>query len=187
MVHTSLDDPHEECIHLPRGVVRFPMELRVPDSFRPEDPSTWPHLEGRIEYVTGRLEYMPPCGGVQQQTCSDVTALLVAWARSHPGFLVGSNEAGMKLGSDVRAADAAVFRRADVGEAASGLPRVPPVLAAEVAGQEEGESVLRSKARWYLDAGVEIVWIVLPESREVVVLTRTTDRRHRAGETLSAH
>jgi hypothetical protein len=34
---------------------------------------------------------------------------------------------------------------------------VPPVLAVEVTGREEGERQLRDKARWYLGAGVPVV------------------------------
>jgi hypothetical protein len=31
------------------------------------------------------------------------------------------------------------------------------------------------------------VWLVLPDTREVVVITRAGDTRHRAGERLPAH
>ena len=130
---------------------------------------------------------MPPCGVIQQWTSADVTCLLTAWARAHPDFCVGGNEAGMKLGRDVRGADAAVWRRGDLGAATAGFARVPPVLAVEVAGREEREGLLRDKARWYLDAGVEVVWLVLPETREVLVLTRDAETRHGLGQTLGAH
>lgn len=32
--------------------VRFPVELRT-EGFAPEQPSTWPKLEGRLEFVGG--------------------------------------------------------------------------------------------------------------------------------------
>jgi Uma2 family endonuclease len=94
------------------------------------------------------------------------------------------NEAGMKLGGDTRGADAAVWRRADVGTPKGQFQHVPPVLAVEVAGQDEEEEVLRVKARWYLDRGVAIVWLVLPDTREVVVLHASGESRHVRGDRL---
>ncbi len=105
---------------------------------------------------------MPPCGGVQQVVAVDVIATLRTWQESHREFLVGGNEAGMLLGGDVRAADAAIWRRAEVGGIPTGYLRVAPVLAVEVGGQEEGEPELRAKAAWYLARGVALVWLVMP-------------------------
>ena len=62
-----------------------------------------------------------------------------------------------------------------------------PILAAEAAGREEDESALRDKARWYLDAGVEVVWLILPESRDVVVLVPGAESRHRREDRIPAH
>jgi Uma2 family endonuclease len=84
-----------------------------------------------------------------------------------------------------RAAAAAIWRRAAVGRDA-GLRFVPPVLAVEVAGRDEREPALRDKARWYLGVGVPLVWLVLPEEREVVVVTAAGESRHGRGERLPA-
>jgi len=56
---------------------------------------------------------------------------------------------------------------------------VPPVLAVEVAGAAQGdtEELLREKASWYLGVGVEAVWILLPESREAIVLSPGKESR----------
>lgn len=54
----------------------------------------------------------------------------------------------------------------------------PPILAVEVEGEYEPEATLRSKAAWYFDHGVRIVWLVLHSSREVVGLTPTGEARH---------
>src|SRR2546427_706221 len=80
---------------------------------------------------------MPPCGDRQQYTVADVVATLIIWVRAHPEFAVGTNEAGMHLGDDSRAADAAIWRRtrADVYE--GGFQVRPPLLAVEVGGRDE--------------------------------------------------
>ena len=60
------------------------------------------------------------------------------------------------------------------------------MLAVEVSGPDEPEGSLREKARWYLDMGVAIVWLVLTDRREVVVITRAGETRHGMGERIPA-
>jgi Uma2 family endonuclease len=167
--------------------VRFPVELDVPPGFDPGDPVTWPRIEGRVEYVDGRLLYMPPCGDLQQGVAVGVTVVLGTWGESHPEFFVGGNEAGMRLGQDTRGAEGAVWRRDQLGPFTGRYVRVPPILAAEVAGTGEGEPELRDKARWYLSRGVQVVWIALPRTREVIVLHPDGESRHGVGERLPPH
>src|SRR5262249_47348486 len=50
-----------QTISVPASI-RFPVELDIPAGFDPGDPATWPRVEGRLEYVAGKLLYMPPCG-----------------------------------------------------------------------------------------------------------------------------
>ena len=173
----------DDVVVLRRSSVRFPVELR-PAGFEPDDLASWPAAEGRLEWVQGRLLYMPPCADVQQEVAADVVHVLRSWSAAHPGFVVGGNEAGMQLGDDIRAADAAVWRRADVGRPAGRLRRVPPVLAVEIAGEDEDEQALRHKARWYLSHVVAVVWIVLPETRELLVVQAGGESRHARGQRL---
>ncbi len=58
---------YDETITLPRAV-RFPVELVPPHGFDAESLETWPRVVGRLEWVNGRLLYMPPCGDRQQDT-----------------------------------------------------------------------------------------------------------------------
>jgi hypothetical protein len=46
----------------------------VPDPFDPAHAERWPAVAGRLEFVGGRLLFMPPCGELQQQTAIDVAA-----------------------------------------------------------------------------------------------------------------
>jgi Uma2 family endonuclease len=175
-----LDD---DAVLLRRTGVRFPVELR-PIGLNGDDPRTWPEAEGRLEWVQGRLLYMPPCADIQQDVAVDLVHVLRGWSEGQPSFVVGGNEAGMKLGQDIRAADAAVWRRAEVGPSTGRLRHTPPVLAVEVAGQDEDEQSLRNKAAWYVRYGVAIVWLILPESREVIVFRDASESRHAASAEL---
>jgi len=170
----------DDVIHVPASV-RFPVELVPPDGFDPARLETWPRVEGRLEWVGGRLLYMPPGGEMQQATVADVVGVLIPWQRAHPEFFVGTNEAGMRLGEDSRGADAGVWRERPRGW---GFRRKPPVLAVEVAGQDEDADTLRKKASWYLTQEVPVVWIVLPGERGVIVVTSTGETRHTIGEQL---
>lgn len=179
--------PHwDESIELPRAI-RFPIEMIPPAGFDPEDTATWPKVDGRLEFVDGRLWYMPPCGQDQQLTVADVVSTLVVWSRAHSGFAVGTNEAGMRLLGSTRGADAAVWSPGALGPSSPSLPRVAPVLVVEVSGRDDTEDYLREKAGWCFDAGVRVVWLVLTESREVLVLTPDTESRYGHEDRLAAH
>jgi Uma2 family endonuclease len=127
---------------------------------------------------------MPPCADFQQDVAMDVAFVLRSWSETRPDFVVGGNEAGMKLGGDVRAADVAVWRTVDARERSGRLRATPPVLAVEIAGEDEEERVLREKARWYLDHGVAVVWVALPEMREVIVINAAGEGRFGRGDRL---
>jgi Uma2 family endonuclease len=155
---------------VPRGAVRFPLTLGQPPGFDATRPETWPQVAGRLEYVGGRLEFMPPCGEIQQRVTVDVATELNLWRRAHPEFVVGSNEAGMLLEGEVRGADVAIWR--GTSPAQPGFARVPPVLAIEVVGADDDLDMLFAKADWYLGHGIAIVWVVDASSRTVHVVTR---------------
>ena len=175
--------PDEYAVTLPASV-KFPVELRPPPGFDPERLETWPKVEGRLEFVGGRLLYMPPCGDVQQDVVTDVVGTLWEWGRRHPDFVVGTNEAGMRLGGDSRGADAAIWRRDALGPYTGQFRKLPPVLAVEVGGQDESAPELREKARWYLSVGVPHVWVVLPDERSVLTFSAHGERRFGLGAKL---
>jgi Uma2 family endonuclease len=167
--------------------VRLPIELAPPPGFDPARPETWPQVEGRLEWVGGRLLWMPPCGVRQSARVWDVIGAVDRWLRRHPEFVGGTNEGGLLLEGDVRAPDLAVFHARDVDQSSPGYARVAPVLAVEVSGEREDEPSLREKARWYLAKGSEVVWLVLAESTEVLVLTSAGEQRCALHDVLPGH
>src|SRR5262245_41620401 len=172
---------------VPTIAITLPLELPLPDGFALDDLATWPLVEGLLEYVDGRLLYMPPSGDQRQDTAADVTTELGLWSRAHPDFVVATNEAGILFGQDVRGADAALFRRADVGAYTGGLRRATPVLAVEVAGKDDSPQLQQNKAAWYIRHGVEVVWVLVPRTRRVVVMTADRSIELGLGDRLPAH
>ena len=177
-----------DLVPVPRGAVQFPLALPVPPGFVIDDPSSWPPVEeGQLEYFDGKLVYMPPSADRQQDTTADILTVLGLWRRTHRDFVVAGNEAGMILAGEARGADAAVWKRSALGPHEGKFRRVAPVLAVEVMGELEDEKSLRAKAGWYLRNGVEVVWLVLPEARRVIVLKEAGEASLGAGERIAAH
>jgi Uma2 family endonuclease len=158
--------------------------MPLPPGFVAERPETWPLVDGELEFVEGKLLYMPPSADRQQDTSADVVTVLGVWRKAHRDFVVAGNEAGMILGGEARGADAAVWRKKDTGHREGKFRRVAPVLAVEVKGELEEEAALRTKAGWYLAHGVDVVWLLFPASRTVVVITPSGETTRRAGERL---
>ena len=181
-------DPWEiEMTVLPRYAIELPYVLPAREGIDPASPESWPRVPGRIEYLAGRLLYMPPCGDEQQSVAVDVTTELNNWRRLHAEFFVGGNEAGMMLGEDVRAADAAVWKLDDVRPFTGRFPRRPPLLAVEVTGRDEGLEALEEKGRWYLEHGVTVVWVLVPSARLARVLTAEGSSDHGLDDRMPPH
>ncbi len=181
---------HSSALHalgLADSLIQFPVELKPPRGFDPTRVETWPRIDGRMEYVDGRLLYMPPCGDTQCESVAQVVIEIGNWARKHRAFVVGTSEAGLILGDDVRGADAVVWARADLPPRTGGFRRVAPILAVEVTGQDEEASDLRLKARWYFKHGVQVVWVVDGEAREAWCLTPGGQRRVGERARMPAH
>src|SRR5258708_30678147 len=98
-----------ELVSVPRAAIRLPLEVPVPDGVAVDRPETWPLVEGEIEFVGGKLYYMPPSADIQQDTSADVVTTLGVWRKTHREFVVAGNEAGMLLGGEARGADAAIW------------------------------------------------------------------------------
>lgn len=129
----------------------------------------------RYELVDGRLVRMSPTG---REHGLVVMALLGAVYRyvseRHLGEVLPA-ETGFWISSPgspdtVLAPDLAFIRTGrepKVGSA--GYPRLAPDLVAEVTSPSQRRAELATKAQRWLNAGVEVVWLVLPEQRVVEV------------------
>lgn len=126
--------------------------------------------------------FMPPTGNAREDALLGAAITLGGWVRAHPEFVLGAAASSTWLDAAPRAPDVAIWRRRDLDSYVGRLRRVPPVLAVEIAADDEGG--LREKANGYLDAGVPTVWLVLLEARSVLVVSRSEATRFGADDTL---
>jgi Uma2 family endonuclease len=138
--------------------------LRLPDEARGQ------------ELVQGRLLRMPPTGIEHSDIAGNLYTAVRAYVRAgqlgtvtmpETGFIISQpGEADTVLAPDV--AFVAVGRLPAPGTAdRRSYPRLAPDLVVEVASPSQYKPEVADKARAWLAAGVRLVWIVWPGTREV--------------------
>lgn len=125
--------------------------------------------EGRFEAVTRNTWRH---GEIVARVC----IALGAYTTQHPGWSLSVGDPGAKLRRDpdtLRGPDVGLIRaeRRPTGKGADGWLEGAPDLAVEVSGDAQGWSDLMRKALEYLAAGAQMVWLLDPDSRRVVVCT----------------
>ncbi|MGI8968071.1 MAG: Uma2 family endonuclease [Chloroflexota bacterium] len=134
-----------------------------------------PDDEWRYELVDGRLMRMSPTGGEHGQI---VMALLRAVDRFVDERRLGEvlpPETGFWISQEdgpdtVLAPDLAFVRLGREREfGVKGYPRLAPDLVAEVVSPSQRRAEMAVKAQRWLTSGVQLIWVVLPESQTVDV------------------
>lgn len=136
----------------------------------------------RCELIEGKVESMSPSGGEHGVLAADLVALLSIHAKQHglgrcfgaeTGFITGRNP------DTVLAPDVAFVRkqRLDViGVTEKYFPEAP-TLAVEIVSPSDTAEEVDSKARRWLAAGAEAVWVVYPRGKSVTVYKSLDDVR----------
>ncbi|HEU0028168.1 MAG TPA: Uma2 family endonuclease [Ktedonobacterales bacterium] len=139
-----------------------------------EEFAALPLGDMRSELIEGVLHTMPPTFEDRGEYTMNVTLLLGQHVRAHQlgkmyaaetGFLIARNP------DTVRAPDIA-FTRKERAPSSSPAPRWVPVipdLVVEVASSGDQPAEIRQKAAMWLEAGVRLVWVVLPAERVIEV------------------
>ncbi|MBM4032780.1 MAG: Uma2 family endonuclease [Planctomycetes bacterium] len=134
----------------------------------------------RRELIAGELRTAPPTGFEQGTVIATLGGLLSAFIRQHKLGVVAVGQPGFVLARDpdtVRAPDVAFIRK----ERLATNPVGPtfwtgaPDLAVEVISPSDTVHAVDEKAKAWLAAGVEAVWVVNPAWRTVTVYRSATD------------
>jgi Uma2 family endonuclease len=128
----------------------------------------------RYELVSGELIIMSPAGSRHGRIVSHVNSLLEqAVRRGRLGATFGA-ETGFVLSSNpdtVRAPDVAFVAaaRLPAGDLPDGYFGGAPDLAVEVISPSEAAAEIQRKVTEYFTAGSRLVWVIYPDTRQVVV------------------
>lgn len=128
--------------------------------------------EPRAELVKGRFVEMPRVKPLHGLINAEIIFLLKLWARE-AGFVV-FDDSGIITTRDpdsVRGPDCFVYRRDDVPADLTAYPETPPSLCVEIRSPSSTLAELQDKADEYLAIGVAVVWLVMPETESVEVVT----------------
>jgi Uma2 family endonuclease len=132
-----------------------------------------PADDSQQELVKGVIVTMPPPSFYHGLCCIEIGSRLRNHAREHnAGFVVG-NDSGVVVARNpdtVRGPDVAIFSRERLPEPPrKGYPGVPPDLAVEILSPSDVFTRVQQKVQEYLNAGLRLVWILVPEDRSVAV------------------
>ncbi len=126
----------------------------------------------RYELVEGRLVRMSPVNADHGRTVAQITYLLKAHLKNRPAG-IAVVETGFTLASNpdtVRGPDVAFLRQERApAPGTRGFPRIAPDAVFEVLSPDDRPVEVRTKIAEYLGRGVQVVVVVDPDDRTVVV------------------
>ncbi|MBD2504335.1 Uma2 family endonuclease [Anabaena azotica] len=130
--------------------------------------------------ATGELIIMPPVGGESGNRETDLIADLVFWNRQTGLGYTFSSSTIFKLpnGAD-RSPDAAWIRRerwaALTTEQKRRFPPIAPDFVIELRSATDDLKKLRQKMLEYLDAGVQLGWLINPQQQQVEIYRQSQE------------
>src|SRR5919205_3644737 len=142
-------------------------------SYTPEDLLTLPDY-GRFELIDGHLVERK-MGAQSSYAATNVLILFGHFVRSNNLVLVFQADCGYQIFAEdpgrVRFADASFIRRGRLPEdrPPQGHCRVAPDLLIEAVSPNDTASELEEKIAQWLSAGVQLVWVLYPETQHVQV------------------
>lgn len=129
----------------------------------------------RRELVAGELHEMPPAGGAHGYVGGRAFGRLLLFLERHPevGGGLFAAETGFRLSRDpdtVRAPDVAYVGEARLAQArVPGFPELAPDLVVEVVSPNDTAGEIQKKVGEWLGAGSQLVWVLYPATRSVMV------------------
>lgn len=124
----------------------------------------------RTELVRGQLVVREPAGWRHGEVTMNLAALLVHHVKSTGAGTIVAAETGFTLfrsPDTVRAPDIAFVSRDRLPLAGTrGFPELAPDLVVEVRSPDDRPGETLSKVGDWLDAGVQLVWVIDPERRQ---------------------
>ena len=131
-------------------------------------------LEG-YEYVEGELVPMPPTSLEHGDISMSLISLLNMYVRENQLGRVYMSDTGFRVGERVLMPDVAFISTDQLPVDRSKASPVPPDLAVEVVSPTDKLYQVEEKAFAYLEAGTQLVWVIKPRSKTVMVYRSEID------------
>ena len=131
-------------------------------------------LEG-YEYIKGELVPMPPTSMEHGRISTNLFLPLGLYVRENQLGDVYMPDTGFRVGERVLIPDIAFVSNARMPDDLSKASPVPPDLAVEVVSRTDVSRQIEEKAFAYLEAGTQLVWVLMPRSKTVTVYRSETD------------
>lgn len=137
---------------------------------------------GRFDLIRGELLEMAPAGGEHGEVAAEIGRLIGNFVVEHQlgrlyaaetGFIISESDSTV-LAPDVAFVEAS---RVPPREERRGFVPIAPDLVVEVVSPSDRVTEVNDKVTTYLEAGVNLVWVVEPVRQRVTVYT--PDRRAR--------
>jgi Uma2 family endonuclease len=138
--------------------------------------------DGKVELVRGEPRVMPPAGAPHGGVESNLLGLLLPFVTRHRLGRVFSDGVGYELIAlprTVRNPDASFVRsdRLPPEGLRPGFLKMAPDLAVEVLSPSETASELEEKLDDYRAAGTPLIWVIDPDRRTVMIVSRDAPLR----------
>ena len=146
----------------------------------------------RLELVNGEIREMVPTGGEHGEVGGELFGLIWSHNRIHKLGRVTNAETGYVL--TIREDNKAFVRAPDVGFVslkrapepfASDFIPMPPDLAVEIVSPSDLAEEVEEKVRNYLQYGVQMVWLLYPATKSIMVRRRGAIVELNGDDTLS--
>jgi len=145
-----------------------------------------PEQGGGYELDEGEPVYVSPNSLEQGEIIHRIYALLKEWAKSNDRGLIAPDSWIELSPGVVRAPDVAYIPRDRIVNLnPKHTLKAIPALALEVLSADDTAREMTRKIQQYRDAGVELIWIVDPDKREVDIYSGLPLKTLRLGETLT--
>ena len=152
---------------VPKGVPTTPVTMTL-EEFLASD------LEG-YEYIEGELIPRMPTSGEHGKINITLILLLGSHVRGNQLGDIYSADTGFQVGERMLIPDVAFLSKARIPDDISKAFQIPPDLAVEVVSPTDASARIEEKAFAYLAAGTQLVWVLRPKSKTILVYRSETD------------
>ena len=150
--------------------------------FTAEELERLPSNGNRLELVRGKVYEMAPAGGRHGYVAMNVSLPLGVYVRTNALGYIFTAETGFIIHRNpdtVRAPDVAFVSRSrvQVHDIPDGFIELAPDLAVEVVSPGDSSREVVEKVEDWLQAGVQLVWVIHPSSHSAVIHRSNGDVR----------